>query len=625
MSGRGLRVALQGLLRSVLFFWVIGIASGSASAQVCQDADADDAPAGFDCATATDCADRSWSINPDAVEICDGLDQDCSASPDEGCDRFCDTPFLRRDPVLLEFPLLSLSSGNVMGLSEHGLLVASIRDDPSNDAIPLYARAFDRRGRARDSERWVSEQDSPLIRELQPAIAVSGDRAFVTWQDQRTWPDDEGYIQRGRVLDANARPVAPDVDFSAPVGSPPRYDNASTLWDGERFVAFWFARSEPARMYMSIVDADGVPAEPATRLVTDDADGRGYTIQRSEALWTGEKYLVVMQSDIPPGVEAGRIVVRQVSYDGTPGGTTILPIRARLEDAVITNDRVVLLLTWRNGLTDDDAWLAFLDFNGNLVDPGIPWIGSFSGDGIERSRLAWTGEMFGVAVTDIVSGPTYFYKWWFVRVSSDGVALDEPILIIDNETVGKVTDLLWNGRDFWLLGTRNFGNGWQTYLHTITCSCFDDDGDTFDACFGEDCDDTDPTAYPGGTELCRGDRDEDCDGLIDCDDYIDCPAGIGPAGIDDLIWNEAGLAWSAPASAQSYDLARGLWSDVQRRGDYLMAECIGPELDQPQWTDDGRRPVPGDMLWYLIRTESNPCSRSDWGPTNRDRTIEICR
>jgi len=31
------------------------------------------------------------------------------------------------------------------------------------------------------------------------------------------------------------------------------------------------------------------------------------------------------------------------------------------------------------------------------------------------------------------------------------------------------------------------------------------------------------------------------------------------------------------------------------------------------------------MLWYLIRTESNPCSRSDWGPTNRDRTIEICR
>ncbi len=51
----------------------------------------------------------------------------------------------------------------------------------------------------------------------------------------------------------------------------------------------------------------------------------------------------------------------------------------------------------------------------------------------------------------------------------------------------------------------------------------DADGDGFDdigACGGTDCDDTDPTVFPGAPETCNG-VDDDCDGTIDEDDAID--------------------------------------------------------------------------------------------------------
>lgn len=77
---------------------------------------------------------------------------------------------------------------------------------------------------------------------------------------------------------------------------------------------------------------------------------------------------------------------------------------------------------------------------------------------------------------------------------------------------------------------------------------------------GDDCDDTNPKAFPGGTEVCDG-ADNDCNGIVD-DNATYVPAGKDAIRISELDASQAGrggLAWSGELYAAAYAAQGARW------------------------------------------------------------------
>ena len=77
---------------------------------------------------------------------------------------------------------------------------------------------------------------------------------------------------------------------------------------------------------------------------------------------------------------------------------------------------------------------------------------------------------------------------------------------------------------------------------------------------GDDCDDTNPNAFPGGTEVCDG-ADNDCNGIVD-DNATYVPAGKDAIRISELDAKQAGrggLAWNGELYAAAYTAQGTRW------------------------------------------------------------------
>ena len=163
----------------------------------------------------------------------------------------------------------------------------------------------------------------------------------------------------------------------------------------------------------------------------------------------------------------------------------------------------------------------------------------------------------------------------------------------------------------------------------------DVDGDGYSICEG-DCNDGDPSTYPGAPELCDG-LDDNCNGIVEdsldldgdgnsiCSggDCNDSDPGVWdyPVELPDLSVGEGFptlVSWFdlgpliGPAIA--YDVVSG--SAGPGTGiSFVAGACVQSGSSTPSYSDSSPNPSPGTGKWYLVRAR-NSCGTGTYGTSS---------
>jgi len=626
-----------------LFLLGLSMASSGIGLQACVDRDGDGFSVGVGCGV-QDCNDPDAAINPGAVEVCNGLDDDCNGFVDDSlsCDRTCDNPevmpFTQR--VSLDNSVSSRRPSLVW--VGDGWIAAwdQVTDGSCSEG---RIQRLDPAGQPVGSPMTFVGGGGEKIQVLHIALAWNGTELAIAWQEvpiNETCFSIAGqfhdYVQ---LFDSAFQPLTLRRQLDCG-----EFDSANPpeiAWGRSRFGLVW----PDDALQFSTVDRDGFVAVACGQTigppVIESTQGRNPGIE-----WNGEYFGIVWEDaepntngfDIFQEVYFRRVDENDVSPDIQPMRITYDPDRS--EYSSLTWSDGEWGVTWADtrdnpGLNKNEIYLARLNPIGTKVDPpGDIRVSccntATEGDARSFNTVAWTGEEYGIAYLDQNHPTDVTGDLFFQRSDAAGVLLGNPVLVTtDSKLRAFFFDMVWNGESYGIafddqppgLLTR------QILFTTVGCNCTDADGDQFTTCAGGDCLDDDPLSNPLAVESCLDGKDNNCDGPIDCQDTETCTASSGtiPGELQGLMFggDKQTLSWQADPDSDVYDLLTGKLDELHLDGDFTRATCL-------VWRQPGTTyvavdlPVPGDGLYYLVRGKADRCKLGTWGSALRDEARLTC-
>ncbi len=558
------------------FSWLNG--AGEVEVQqllCCGDSDGD----GYD-RCVDDCDDGDPARSPNAVERCDGIDDDCNGLVDDGvsgCTRYCSgldslsAPVVHRDGTIQSTWDVSVAFDG----DSFGLVWGQDPDMSSGTDAEVVFRRLDPDGVPMGDPivltTWPEEEAND------PVICATPDGWAVAWL-RKVWP--YGLSLQRLLPDGTKIGTASEIDSNT-------RDNDALVWDGHGFGAAWdYDAAGPEGVRFHRFSESGVPIGEMQYLEGSSPD----------MVWTGQEYLFVMLKGFN---ESDGVWMDRLDAQGRTTGS-----RRRLTGS-----------TYGSTFMPDIAW------NGNGF--GLVFVGNyealyfqaFDGEGnptttlkqilfrsfLTKPEIVWTGEMY---ILQFTAGDQDQVE--VQRVDEGGTPLGSTLVVSDGlpGTMSSFTRTgLALGSDGRILSAFHRSDDpeagvWSRMLGC--CSVVDNDQDG--SCLA-DCDNNHPGIYPGAPEICDG-LDNDCDGAVIGEGPFEVVTGFG-------FSDSATMTWSPVNDPNArYDLQRGDLEQLRREfGDFTdsMQVCLVADTPNPQGQDP-EIPAAGAAWYYLSSAGSDRCN-----------------
>jgi hypothetical protein len=439
---------------------------------------------GFD--TEVDCDDAHAVVNPDALEICDGMDNDCDGetdvNPTDGDTFFADADADGHGDAATAMAACELPEGYVATSDDC--------DDAEADAFPGNLEHCD--GIDNDCNGFIDDDASDMTAWYADGDGDGyGDAALTV--DACDQPD--GYVAEATDCDDTVdaiHPDAPETDCTDPVDYNCDGSSGYTDADGDGYAACddcddgTAARNPGAAEICDDADTD----EDCDGLVDDDddsvtsvptwyrdADGDGYSAGTGTSL---------TQCETPTGYASA-------SGDCDPYDPLVNPGATEICDASDTDEDC-------DGLADDD-------------DPSTDaasWVTYYRDADSDAYGNAAVSVSQCEAPARYVTNDDDCDDADAARNPGEAEVCDAADLDEDCDTLADEADPSVTGATTWYVDADGDGYGDPG---TTQVSCDQPAGYVATA---TDCDDASAAAHPGATEICDASNvDEDCDGLAD--------------------------------------------------------------------------------------------------------------